>query len=381
MKILTIGKGQLAMLLASAAHKQQHQLLAWDLRTEQAYDFSNHVWVPGNFDLCCQQADVITAELEDITPLGNALEPYHAKMFPSANALLSLAFRDTEKAVMDSLGIPHAATAQVSDIAQLMRALEALDHKAVIKAVRSGYDGKGQWRSHTKEDLPHLLDQIEQFWRQCPDISLVVERFVPFTAEVSIIGSRDRHGRVAFFPLTTNFHDGGILQISLAGMPFPWSYLQSKAEAVFKRLTDALDYVGTLAIEFFVEGRELVVNEIAPRVHNSGHWTTDGADISQFDNHIAAITGQAVSAPHQVKPTIMLNVIGQPNIDPHLLNAPEVRCYWYEKSLRPGRKMGHINIAAESTRDLLDLLEKYNPYWPDNVKSTLQEAKTLLRAS
>jgi 5-(carboxyamino)imidazole ribonucleotide synthase len=369
-----LGKGQLGMLLSQAADRAGHRAEVWDLREQKAFDFSSGQWRALPLAEWLSEKDVITAEIEDLSSLEEALTPCHDRMAPSADALFHLAFRDTEKAVLDRLGIPHAGQAICSSLAEVKTAVEKLNGQAVIKAARSGYDGKGQWRLDGWEHWDKLAESLNLFWHSAPDIRLVVERFVDFDTEVSLVGSRGADGTMVFYPLVENFHDGGILQVTLTDVCGRFRKLQPEAEAMMRRMADDLDYVGTMAIELFVENGELLVNEIAPRVHNSGHWSSDGCRWSQFDNHIRAVTKEPLAQPQASGCSAMINVIGEAGIHPQLLADEGVRCYWYDKAVRPGRKMGHINVPAADAATLRSMLLRHRKHWPAHAGQCLAQA-------
>ena len=179
---------------------------------------------------------------------------------------------------------------------------------------------------------------------------------VPFDREVSLVGVRRVNGDVAVYPLTENHHTNGILSVSVAAPAN--AKLQEQATMVFKALSDKLNYVGVLAIEFFQVGNQLLVNEIAPRVHNSGHWTQQGADTCQFENHLRAICDLPLGSTALVRPTAMVNIIGEDSVPNDVLAIPSATIHWYNKSKRAGRKMGHINVSGEDEQQLAERLQK-----------------------
>jgi len=213
---------------------------------------------------------------------------------------------------------------------------------------RFGYDGKGQAVLRDGEDL-------ERAWQQLGDAPLILETFVPFEAECSLIGVRGRDGAVKFWPLTRNVHDDGILALSLPGVF--GARLQGQAEAIMSGLMDHLSYTGVLTMEFFVKDGELLFNEFAPRVHNSGHWTIDGAECSQFENHLRAIAGLPLGTTGMVSPSLMFNWIGVMPAPGQVLQIPGLHWHDYGKEPRPGRKIGHATLTADSTDGLHETAE------------------------
>ena len=224
-----------------------------------------------------------------------------------------------------------------------LEALDRVDYPAVLKTRRFGYDGKGQAILRDPEDL-------ERAWQRLGGSPLVLEAFVPFEAECSLIGVRGRDGSTRFWPLTRNVHEDGILALSLPGV-FD-DKLQADAERIMARLMDELEYVGVLTIEFFLAQDVLLVNEFAPRVHNSGHWTIDGAAHSQFENHLRAMAGLPIGATEMTGPSLMFNWIGGlPALDGSLA-VPGLHWHDYGKQPRPGRKVGHATVTASSMEGL-----------------------------
>ncbi len=249
-----------------------------------------------------------------------------------------------EKEILTELGIRVAPSHAVSSRTDLLEGLDLLSYPAVLKTRRLGYDGKGQAVIRDQEDL-------ERAWQQLGDHDLILEAFVPFEAECSLIAVRGINGETRFWPLTRNVHSQGILALSLAGS-FDQS-LQEKAEAVIQAVLDHFSYIGVLTLEFFVLDGELLVNEIAPRVHNSGHWTIDGAETSQFENHLRAITGMPLGGTRANREALMFNWIGELPDREHILSIPGVHWHDYGKSARPGRKIGHATLTADTRQELL----------------------------
>ena len=226
--------------------------------------------------------DVATFDFENVPDsTAQALEEL-CPLYPAPNALGACQDRMAEKTLLSELGIAVAGYHAVSSRTDLLEGLERLGYPAVLKTRRLGYDGKGQAVLRDQEDL-------ERAWQRLGEAELILEAFVPFQAECSLIGVRGADGETRFWPLARNVHDGGILALSRPGV-FS-AELQAAAEQKMMRLMDHFDYRGVLTIEFFLWNGELLANEIAPRVHNSGHWTIDGSTCSQFENHLRAIAG------------------------------------------------------------------------------------------
>jgi len=216
---------------------------------------------------------------------------------------------------------------------------------AMLKTCRMGYDGKGQWLLRTAED-------VEKARLELPEVPLILEKFVPFTRELSILGVRGRSGEIAFYPLIENHHRGGILRLSLAPAPNLTAGLQLEAEDAARKLLKALGYVGVLCIEFFEVGGRLLANEMAPRVHNSGHWTIEGAVTSQFENHLRAILGMPLGSTAAVGVSAMINLIGEIPENAEVLNVSNAHLHLYGKEPRAGRKLGHVTVRADRPEKL-----------------------------
>ena len=295
-----------------------------------AFDDTNAI--RGFADAC----DVVTFEFENI-PADLLLGDSSLDVFPPAAALYAAQERAREKTLFEQAGIPVAPWRAVDDQDMLDAAVADLGLPLIAKTRRLGYDGKGQSRIQTAQDAEGLLERMG-------GVPLLVERLVPFDREVSIIGTRNRAGQTVVYPLTQNVHVNGILHRSETAA-FDG---QIKRQAVrhFRALVDALDYVGTLAIEFFIKDDLLLGNEFAPRVHNSGHWTQNGAPYSQFDNHLRAICDLPLGATTHCRPAGMINLVGQ-SIVATELGGDNVFLHDYDKEERPGRKVGHVNVIAD----------------------------------
>lgn len=256
----------------------------------------------------------------------------------NSRALQCLVDRRRQKAMFDSLNLatsPWCIPDQTMDVEALRKDLGA---GFFLKSAEGGYDGRGQWRDRSEQALPEWYTQA------------IAESAMNFDTEVSLVGARGRDGRCVFYPLTENYHHRGVLQASIAGHGLDPN-LQTQAEAMLESLLVELDYVGVMAMECFVMKDKLYINEVAPRVHNSGHWTLDGSSISQFELHLRALLDWPMPDPEQEGISVMLNLLGLHH-DPEWLQTPGARLYWYNKTHRPGRKMGHINFH-HSQKDVL----------------------------
>lgn len=298
------------------------------------------------------RSDVLTFDWENIS--GKALEPLEklTAIRPPRAALELSQDRLLEKTLFTRLKIPVAAHAAVDSREELVRAMRKVGIPGVLKTRRLGYDGKGQF-------VLERLDQIDLAWNLIGGEGLIYEKFQPFTRELSIVGARSAAGRVAYYPLSANTHAGGVLRYGVA--PFSDSALERRARLYLNRVMSALSYIGVLTIEFFVVKGRLVANEMAPRVHNSGHWTIEGCVTSQFENHLRAICGLPLGSTRALGHTAMINFLGQVPSRERLLKIDGLAFHDYGKQARPGRKLGHCTILKaappERNRALADALK------------------------
>ena len=284
--------------------------------------------------------DLVTYEFESIPASAVRFVAERVPVFPSPLALETAQDRASEKNCFERLKIPTAPFAIVSSMREVREALERTGVPAVLKSRRLGYDGKGQAVLRSR-------DEIGSAWVQTGGVPAIVESFVKFTRELSIIAVRSRTGEMAFYPLVENHHSEGILRFSLAPAPNVPAALQAMAEEYATRVMNELEYVGVLAIEFFETQDGLVANEMAPRVHNTGHWTIEGADTSQFENHLRAILGLPLGSTDMGGAAGMVNVIGtEPDIA-RLRELSDVHVHMYGKAPKPRRKLGHITVTAD----------------------------------
>ena len=297
-------------------------------------------------------SDVLTFDWENIA--GSALAPLEklTRVRPPRAALEVSQDRMAEKALFSKLRIPVAAHAAVDGKQQLMGAIRELGLPGVLKTRRLGYDGKGQF-------LLRDLGQIDEAWAAIGGPGMIYEKFQRFSREVSIVGARSAAGHTVFYPLSANTHGGGILHYSIA--PFASPALERRARMYLKRVMNALAYVGVLTIEFFVVKGRLIANEMAPRVHNSGHWTIEGCVTSQFENHLRAICDLPLGSTRALGHTAMINFLGKMPDRERLLAVEGLAFHDYGKEPRPGRKLGHCTIlkrrATERDAALADALK------------------------
>jgi 5-(carboxyamino)imidazole ribonucleotide synthase len=286
-----------------------------------------------------QGLDVLTYEFENVPAelprsLGRMVPVY-----PPPAALEASQDRLHEKMLFGRLGLPTAPFVTVDSRADLDRALADVGTPAVLKTRRFGYDGKGQM-------VLRSPDEAGPAWEKLGGVALLLEGFVAFERELSVLAARGREGQTAFYPLVENHHGGGILRRSRAPAPGVTPALQGLAEVYAGRVLRELGYVGVLAIEFFAHAGRLVANEMAPRVHNSGHWTIEGAETSQFENHLRAILGLPLGSTETPGPCAMVNLIGTLPAVKEVLAVPGAHLHLYGKTPRPGRKLGHVTIRG-----------------------------------
>jgi 5-(carboxyamino)imidazole ribonucleotide synthase len=295
------------------------------------------------------RSDVLTFDWENISGASLKALEHMTLIRPPRAALEVCQDRLQEKALLTALKIPVAAHAAVDSLADLERAVRQLGARGILKTRRLGYDGKGQFALHHAADLPEA-------WARIGQEGLIYERFQDFSREVSIIGARSATGQIAYYPLAANTHAGGVLRYTVA--PYANPPLERLARRHLKKVMEHLDYVGVLTIEYFVVEGRLVANEMAPRVHNSGHWTIEGAVTSQFANHIRAICDLPLGSTRAVGHGAMVNFLGNMPPIEALLSLDGVSFHDYGKEPRPGRKLGHCTILKGSARERNEMLKK-----------------------
>ncbi len=309
------------------------------------------------------QQSVITAEIErwPETALTRELATHTA--FVNRDIFPRLADRLTQKQLLDQLGLATAPWQLLADKAEWPQIFSKLGELAIVKRRVGGYDGRGQWRLRAGEETTLPKD----CYGEC-----IVEQGINFSGEVSLVGARGHDGKTVFYPLTHNLHQDGILRTSVA-LPEPDAALQQQAESMLSAILNELNYVGVMAMECFVVSEGLLINELAPRVHNSGHWTQNGASYSQFEMHLRAILGLPLPKPVVSTPSVMVNLIGT-DVATQWLSLPLVNLHWYEKEVRPGRKVGHLNLNDASASLLKDNLTALIPMLPQEYASGIEWA-------
>lgn len=366
MTILILGAGQLARMMCLAGAPLNLNVVAYDVGSQKVvHPLTGEVYTT-TLTQAIDQADAITAEFEHIPDDVLTLCCASNKFYPGKAAIKTGGDRALEKALLSKTSVKCAPYQLITEKAHLEQAVIALGKPLVIKTCQAGYDGKGQWRLKSDEQIEQIWSEMADFIASGTDIaphSIIAEQMIPFDREVSIIGARDKSGNTVIYPLTENQHTNGVLTLSIAGKEK--TTIQQQAEDAFNKLATELDYVGVLAIEFFDVDGQLLVNEIAPRVHNSGHWTQQGTHSSQFENHMRAVAGLPLGNTQLQRVTAMINVLGQAAIPTQVLSVPDVTSHWYGKTAKPGRKMGHINVSAATLHELGERLAALSEHLPE----------------
>lgn len=347
MRIGIIGAGQLGQMLGHAARDLDYECCFLDPAARPPAASVGPVIKarfddPGALRQLADFADVITYEFENVPVAALRTLQDSISVYPPPDALRHAQDRLAEKRLFDTLAIPLPRYRRIESPGDIAAAAEQLGLPLVIKTRRFGYDGKGQM-------LVRQPSEFDAAGSAFAGKAAIAEAWVDFDFEVSIIGARSPDGEIVVWPLTVNEHVGGILRISRA--PHQDDALAGVAEQYITRLLEHLDYVGVIALELFVVGDQLLANEYAPRVHNSGHWTIEGAETSQFLNHLLAITGRAPRSAASRGHAGMVNLIGAIPDAIRTMAATDCYVHDYGKTPRPGRKLGHVTVVAASARD------------------------------
>ncbi len=341
-RIGIIGAGQLGQMLGLAGRDLELEFVFLDPSPDPPAAVAGPVIaLPFDSDEGLEQlasrADVVTYEFENVPVAAIEKIAGDTLVYPPPGALRHAQDRLREKQLFETQQIPVAPYRAVDSLEDLQQAGREIGLPLVLKTRRLGYDGKGQAIAKKEDDLEGALETLGG--RQ-----LIAEKWIPFDREVSAIGARNVSGDIAVYPLIENQHRAGILNISRA--PVDASGLTRLANRYLEQMLGLLEYVGILTIEFFVTGEELIANEFAPRVHNSGHWTIEGAKTSQFENHLRAILDMPLGDVSPVGHAAMLNLIGTIPPATKLIDSHTAFLHDYGKEPRPGRKLGHITVVA-----------------------------------
>ena len=368
MKIGILGGGQLGRMLAIAGYPLGFEFRFLDPSADAPVGSLAELIVGDYTDSAALERfarglDVITYEFENV-PVSAALSlAEFAPVYPPPASLEVSQDRLMEKSFFRELGIATPEFTAVDSLEALYEGIRQVGVPAVLKTRRLGYDGKGQ--EVIREDT-----SLEGVWSRLGGAPLILERFVAFRRELSILAARGRNGPSVFYPLVENHHREGILRLSLAPAAAADS-IQREAEAIAGRAMEKLDYVGVLAIELFETEGGLVVNEMAPRVHNSGHWTIEGAETSQFENHLRSIAGLPPGVTQARGRSAMINLIGALPPVRDIMGIPGAHLHLYGKDPRPGRKLGHVTLngSLERVAEGLNTMRRIIPDLPEAATS------------
>lgn len=357
-----LGAGQLGRMLAMAGYPLGHKFGFYGLSYDEPAAMLGHMHIQSDEAHSLGQlvdfADVITYESENTSVELVEKISQTTPVYPSATSLYYSQHRAREKGLFTELNIPCAPYTLVNNLDELHQAVDMIGLPAILKTTTEGYDGKGQF-------VIKQTDQIEQAWSSIGEREAILEGFVEFKRELSIIAVRNADNQHVYYPLVENQHHEGILRLTIAPAQQISPAIQQQAETYMQALLDHMDHVGVLTLELFETEAGLVANEMAPRVHNSGHWTMEGAQTSQFENHIRAITGLPLgaTAPRQAF-AAMVNIIGQHGDIESVLTLPNTFLHLYDKAERAGRKLGHINVIANSPAELQTSLDQLKAWMP-----------------
>lgn len=355
MKIGVLGGGQLSRMLALAGYPLGIEVIAIDPALNcSASQVTRVLQAPFCFNDSIKTfftgVNCITYETENVPIDFVKSISAHFPTQPHSEALAISQDRLFEKQFLTQLVIPIAAYKPIDSYSSLEESLALVGYPAILKTRTAGYDGKGQFVISQK-------NEAAEAWRQLSSHSLILEAFIHYDYELSIIAVRNGMGDIGFYPLNLNQHQDGILRITQA--PFEDDTLFAQAKNYATKILSALNYVGVIAIEFFSKNNQLIVNEIAPRVHNSGHWTIEGADTSQFENHLRALLNLPLGSTAARGYSAMINILGfEPkNINP-LLTIPGLHLHRYGKEPRIKRKIGHITVCHDNQQQLAQNVQK-----------------------
>lgn len=355
MRIGVVGGGQLGRMLGLAGVALGIEFRFWDPSPNAPAACVGEL-VCGEFEnayaleLFASDLNAVTYEFENIPAETLTLLEERTSVRPGRRALEISQDRLLEKTFFEEIGVPAGDWRPIYSVEDLVAAFHEFG-SSIVKTRRFGYDGKGQHRVDAAGDC-------QAAWEALGKQPLIVEKLVPFDRELSLIGVRSAAGEVRIWPLVENVHRNGILQKTIAPAPAVNAGFQDRADAMLRSVMESLDYVGVLTIEFFEFEGKLLANEMAPRVHNSGHWTIEGAVTSQFENHVRAIAGLPLGSTAMRFPSTMLNCIGEMPPAFEVLKAEGVHLHDYNKSARVGRKVGHITVCDELQDGAQRLAEK-----------------------
>ncbi|MDC9726257.1 MAG: 5-(carboxyamino)imidazole ribonucleotide synthase [Candidatus Thioglobus sp.] len=350
MKIGVLGAGQLGRMMAISGYPLNHQFGFSGNSNNEPSALLGHMFAlednADNIESLVAFADVITYESENTDVEVVREINKDVQVYPGEKSLFITQHRGREKALFDQLSIPCAPYQMVNSEQDLIDAVDNIGLPAILKTATEGYDGKGQF-------LIRETSQIADAWKSMNGVESILEGFVNFKRELSLIAVRGIDNDHKYYPLVENTHHDGILRLTIAPAQAINSEVQKTAEHYMQTLLDEMDHVGVLTIELFETEDGLVVNEMAPRVHNSGHWSIEGANTSQFENHVRAISGMPLGDTSPAHPfSAMINIIGEIGPTDLALKMSNAHLHLYDKTERADRKLGHINITANTLSEL-----------------------------
>ncbi|WP_377891751.1 5-(carboxyamino)imidazole ribonucleotide synthase [Alkalihalobacillus sp. R86527] len=353
-----LGGGQLGRMMALKAREMGYRIAVLEPKSDSPCGQVSDVEVVSGYDdrdgakKLAEVSDVITYEFENIAHETASWLEENAYMPQGGELLRTTQDRFVEKTSIQEAGLKVAPFQKVNSKEELLRACEEIGFPAVLKTRTGGYDGKGQWVIKERSDIKGI---------EFPDVACIVESWVPFQKELSVVVTRSVTGEMTTFPVGENIHVNNILHQTIVPARVDES-IQEKASDLGKKLAQDIDLVGTLAVELFLEGNELFVNELAPRPHNSGHYTMEACETSQFEQHIRAICGLPLGATELLKPVVMGNILGQ-HVGPLMESISELgsaKLHLYGKDeAKHNRKMGHINFLASSTEEAEERMARW----------------------
>lgn len=351
MVIGILGGGQLAQMIAHAGKNLDCNFVFLD-PNKDACAFNLGKSLKGAYDdpklleILAKESDIVTFEFENVPFQSVEVLSKHVTIHPNAKSLEISQDRFREKTSFVSLGIPTTQFVKVDSLDDLKNGVETLGLPAVLKTRSQGYDGKGQKVIRAKQE-------IESAWKAIGNKPLILEEFIAFDRELSIIAARNPHGDIQYYSICENQHAEGILRLTYNRHNDP---MQHVARSYVKKLLEHMNYVGVLTLEMFQKGHELLANEMAPRVHNSGHWTIEGTKTSQFENHLRAILDMPLGDTTDIGFSAMVNCIGKLPDAKEIGKIQHTHFHAYGKEPRPGRKVGHITIHCKTQNDLEKIL-------------------------
>ena len=357
-----LGGGQLGRMFTIAARTMGYEVVVLDpdkespagklATTHICADYADQAALKKMANSC----DAVTTEFENVPASTLEALAKNGPVRPGAKAVTIAQDRIHEKNFLRDSGFSTAPFAVIQSFADLQRGISEIGTPAILKVSRFGYDGKGQFGINAESD-------IEKAWESLQGEACVLEQRMPLDIEVSVVLARGIEGEVLTYPVSENIHEGGILDVSVVPARIDKA-LEEKVILMAKEIATALDYVGVMAVEFFISNGELLVNEIAPRPHNSGHYTLDACLTDQFEQQVRAVCGLPLGETTLLSPVVMINMLGDiwhNGKEPKwqiLLDHPNVKLHLYGKrEARPGRKMGHFNVLSAKISDALTLAE------------------------